>query len=58
LLVPQILFTKQSTALLDSVEPLENVTIAGQWKPLSTPMRNASYKYRDSIAKNVPLTNF
>ena len=48
------------TALLDSGEPLDNVAIAGRWRTSSTPMhyRNTSYKYRDSIAKNIPLTNF
>ena len=47
------------TGLLDSGEPLENVAIAGRWKSSTTPMhyRNTSYKFRKSIAKNIPLSS-
>ena len=47
------------TVLLDSGEPLENVSIAGRWKSTLTPLhyRNTSYNFRKNIAKNIPHTN-
>ena len=47
------------TALLDSGEPLENVSIAGRWKTTHTPQhyRNTSTFFRKKIASNIPHTS-
>ena len=45
------------TALCDSGEPLENVSIMGRWRSLVMPMhyRNTSHEFKKSVANNIPL---